>query len=96
MNYSTWIDHLSVHSALKNFHKHVLRFAIYGRSKAFVHRDEISAFFESFNVEMDNILKSFAVNMTINSTRPNVADVAHRSTSTQMLKTGKLNTTRQS
>lgn len=39
----------------------MLRFAIYGRPKAFVNREEISGYFEGFNVEMDKVLKSFAV-----------------------------------
>jgi hypothetical protein len=49
------------HRTLKNLHKHVLRFAIYGRPKAFINREEISGFFEGFNIEMDKVLKSFAV-----------------------------------
>lgn len=51
----------SVEEVLKGLHKHVLRFAIYGRPKAFVNREEISGYFEGFNVEMDKVLKSFAV-----------------------------------
>jgi hypothetical protein len=51
----------SPHRTFKSLHKHVLRFAIYGRSKAFINREEISGFFEGFNVEMDTVLKSFAV-----------------------------------
>ena len=46
---------------LKDLHKHVLRFAIYGRPKAFVTRDEISGYFETFNVQIDSVLKMFAV-----------------------------------
>ena len=40
----------------------MLRFAIYGRPRAFVNRDkEISPFFEDFNINMDKVVKSFAV-----------------------------------
>src|SRR5271170_5825511 len=51
----------SPNRTFKSLHKHVLRFAIYGRPKAFINHEEISGFFESFNIEMDNVLKSFAV-----------------------------------
>jgi len=50
-----------VDETFKSLHKHVLRFAIYGRPKAFINHEEISSFFESFNIEMDNVLKSFAI-----------------------------------
>ncbi|CAG7852905.1 SubName: Full=Uncharacterized protein {ECO:0000313/EMBL:CCA72244.1} [Serendipita indica DSM 11827] len=51
----------NVEETLKYLQKHMLRFAIYGRPKAFVNREEIAAFFEEFNINMDKVLKSFAV-----------------------------------
>lgn len=51
----------AIEETLKDLHKHVLRFAIYGRPKAFVTRAEISAYFETFNIQVDSVLKMFAV-----------------------------------
>lgn len=40
------------------------RFAIYGRVKAFVHRKELSAWMESFMLELSSAYKAFSVSLS--------------------------------
>ena len=46
---------------MKRCHRQMQRFAIYGRVKAFAHRKELSAWIESFMLEINSAYKSFAV-----------------------------------
>ena len=82
---------------LKDLHKHVLRFAIYGRPKAFVNRDEISAYFESLNVQIDSVHKSFAVRIGFDGlSSGSLTSVFFRLRSILTWRTGKESTTRRS
>lgn len=46
---------------MKRCHRQMQRFAIYGRVKAFAQRKELSAWIESFMLEINSTYKSFAV-----------------------------------
>ncbi|KAG8847024.1 hypothetical protein FRB91_000261 [Serendipita sp. 411] len=50
-----------IEETFKQLHRHILRFAIYGRPKAFVNREEISTYFEQYNIHIDQLVKRFAV-----------------------------------
>jgi len=54
---------VQVEDLMKRCHRQMQRFAIYGRVKAFVHRKELSAWIESFMLEINSTYKSFSTSV---------------------------------